>query len=270
MNNYFLYKGVWCCNDVGMRQLTSIEAKTLLKNGGLCIRNTYNFDSVDSTSSSFWYVIKDAFGGIEELPTKVRNMVRKSLNTYDIAKLTNKEDFLNFGLDVYISAQQSYKIKCKVITNEEFTKLATGIINNPHIDIWYVKNKNTNEMVALAINTIHNNEWCEYNTLKAKVSALRNNTYPYYGLIYEMNRYYLQDCKLHFVNDGARSITNHSNIQPFLIDKFKFRKAYCNIKIYYQWWLKPIITILYPFRNIIPVAKIRSFLNMEAMARGEI
>lgn len=216
--------------------------------------------------TSFWYVIKDSFGGIEELPTKVRNMVRKSLNTYEIAKLTDKNDFRNFGFDIYVSAQESYKIKCTVITNEEFKNLATGFINNPHI----VKNKGTNEIVALAITTIHNDNYCEYNTLKAKESALRNNTYPYYGLIYEMNRYYLQERNFKYVNDGARSITNHSNIHPFLIEKFKFRKAYCDIELIYQWWLKPIIKILYPFRNIIPCAKIQSFLNIEAMARGEM
>ncbi|MGM9704630.1 MAG: hypothetical protein ACI3YB_01395 [Prevotella sp.] len=50
-----------------------------------------------------------------------------------------------------------------------------------------------------------------------------------------MNRHYLENRKLKFVSDGARSITNHSNIQPFLIDKFKFRKAYCNIRLTYKW-----------------------------------
>ena len=35
-----------------------------------------------------------------------------------------------------------------------------------------------------------------------------------------MNRYYLEELKLKYVNDGARSITEHSNIQPFLIDTF--------------------------------------------------
>lgn len=84
-----------------------------------------------------------------------------------------------------------------------------------------------------------------------------------------MNRYYLQELDLRYVSDGARSITGHSNIQPFLIDKFHFRKAYCQLQIEYQWWLKIIINILFPFRRLIPVQKVKAILNMEAMRRNK-
>lgn len=47
--------------------------------------------------------------------------------------------------------------------------------------------------------------------------------YVYYDLIYEMNRYYLEKRKVKYVNDGARSITNHSNIQLFLISSNSVR-----------------------------------------------
>ena len=83
-----------------------------------------------------------------------------------------------------------------------------------------------------------------------------------------MNRYYLDERKVMYVNDGARSITNHSNIQPFLIDKFNFRKAYCHLEIKYKWWLEFAVKCLYPFRKIIPVRQIKAILDMEAMARG--
>ena len=104
--------------------------------------------------------------------------------------------------------------------------------------------------------------------MKCNPAYLRNSTYPYYGLIFEMNRYYLQELGLKYVNDGARSITEHSNIQPFLIEKFNFRKAYCHLNIHYKWWFGLVVKCLYPFRKIIPNHKVKSILNMEAMARG--
>ena len=70
--------------------------------------------------------------------------------------------------------------------------------------------------------------------------------------------------------DGGRSITNHSNIQPFLIDKFNFKKAYCHFDIYYKWWLRVAIKMLYPFRKLIKVHQVQSLLNMEAMAHNQI
>lgn len=36
------------------------------------------------------------------------------------------------------------------------------------------------------------------------------------------------------VSDGSRSVSEHSNIQSYLIDKFKFRKAYCRLDVYYN------------------------------------
>lgn len=105
---------------------------------------------------------------------------------------------------------------------------------------------------------------------RVKAITKYQKLYAYYGLIYEMNRYYLEDLKLKYVNDGARSITNYSNIQPFLIEKFNSRKAYCHLDITYRWWSWCIINVLYPFRAVIPICQVKALLNMEAMARGQI
>lgn len=67
--------------------------------------------------------------------------------------------------------------------------------------------KATGKAVALAINTLHD-DCCEYNTMKADPTFLRNSIYTYYGLIYEMNRYYLEELGLKYVNDGAVPLRN--------------------------------------------------------------
>ena len=71
---------------------------------------------------------------------------------------------------------------------------------------------------------------------------------------------YLEERKLKYVNDGTRSITNHSNIQPFLIGKFKFRKAYCRFDITIKWWLRLAVCILYPFHKMIHLPKVKAIL----------
>lgn len=73
-----------------------------------------------------------------------------------------------------------------------------------------------------------------------------------------------------YVCDGARSITEHSSIQPFLIDKFHFRKAYCQLEIVYKWYVGIIIVMLYLFRKLIKHLGVTALLNLEAMARGEL
>lgn len=224
--------------------------------------NTFDFDT--NVELPYYYVIKDSFGGIEELSTKVRNQIRKSFKTYDIKRISSDE-MLRVGYPVFLAALKSYKVKAKIISELDFVdSIKKGSLKG-NIDYWAVYDKKTGQVVAVAINTLHG-DCCEYNTMKADPQYL-NSTYPYYGLIFEMNRYYLDELKLLYVNDGAKSITNHSNIQTFLIDKFNFRKAYCRVQIVYQWWFKLMVVLLYPFRSLIPVLKIRAILNIEEIRR---
>lgn len=123
-------------------------------------------------------------------------------------------------------------------------------------DFWGCFDRENGELIAYAINNCRQYT-CEYESLKAKPKYLKGY-YPFYGLIYEMNKYYLGDMGYKYVNDGARSITGHSNIQPFLMEKFKFRKTYTSMRIKYVWWFRFIINMLYPFRKVIHIRKIHT------------
>lgn len=263
--NYKLYKHAWIdkCAPHHGEKLNQDDIRFLLSNGGVMVRNTYDFDCKEETS--FWYVIKDSFEGMEELSSRCRGKVRRSLKTYDVRRVSAQE-LLAVGLPIYQEACKSYKVKADIITKQQFEDRIASCEKAGNTDFWCLYDRTTCQAVALAINTVYG-DCCEYNTLKCKPSAMRNSTYPYYGLIYEMNRYYLEELKLKYVNDGARSITEHSNIQPFLIDTFHFRKAYCKLQVEYKWWMRVLITFLYPFRSKILYLPIRSLLRMESFAR---
>ena len=268
VKDYRLYKGAWVCIDeLHSNKLSRMECKKLLSHGGLFVRNVYDFDT--PTPTSFWYVIKDSFGGLEELTSGARRDVRKSLRTYNVRRIT-VDELRTVGYPIFASAQESYKVKCEVVSQEAFDAMIdTYEKKGERMEYWGVEKIESGEIVAVAVNTLKESS-CEYSTLKCKPEALKDGTQPYYGLIYEMNRHYLTERGMKYVNDGARSITNHSNIQPFLISKFKFRKAYCQLSIHYKWWLGVIVKILYPFRKLIPIKKVSQMLDMEAMCRGKI
>lgn len=232
--------------------------------GGIMFRNTYDFDCEETTL--FWYVIKDTFGGLEELSSKMRNQVKKSLKIYDIERISPIE-FQRIGLSIYNSAQENYRVKASLTSQIEIDQMAERAkCSNGNVDIWAVYTKDGRIPVAIAYNTLQK-DCCNYNTMKCDPAYLHNSTYPYYGLIFEMNRYYLKGLGLKYVNDGARSITEHSNIQSFLIDKFHFRKAYCKLQIHYKWWVRIAVNLLYPFRNIIYEQHIQAIMRMEQIRR---
>jgi hypothetical protein len=172
---------------------------------------------------------------------------------------------LNEGYEINKAAFESYKVKTLLPDRKSFIERINSCGND--FDFWGCIDKETSKLVAFSINQISDNQ-CNYQTFKAMPEYLKSS-YPYYGLLFEMNNYYLNVLKLNYVNDGSRSITEHSNIQPFLIDKFNFRKAYSKLQIKYKWWLYILINLLYPFRSIITINKIKSILNLEAIKRGE-
>ena len=50
------------------------------------------------------------------------------------------------------------------------------------------------------------------------------------SLIRSLIKQYLNENNFRYVNDGAKSMSHDTNIQEFLIKKFKFRKAYCQLQ----------------------------------------
>ena len=264
-----LYKGAWISNEAPhlSEKISHSDCAKMLGKGGLLVRNTYDFDTPVRTS--FWYVVKDHFGGLEELSAKTRNQIRKSLKTYDVRIATNDE-IRNLGLRIYNSALKSYNKNTPLLTQKKLDEmiLAQSESTDDRYEYWMVFEKTTNVAVALAINILKK-DCCEYSSMKCDTNYMHNSTYPYYGLIHEMNRHYLQDVKLKYVCDGARSITEHSNIQEFLESKFNFRKAYCQLQIKYKWCVGAIVKVLYPFRKHVFHNKIRSLLRLESMNRGE-
>ena len=260
-----LYKSTWIFLEESEEELlSSEEANALLKERGLMVRNTYDFDTKEETS--FWFIVKDCLENISELPFSTRRNIRRALRFYNIRKI-NVNEFSEKALPIINSAQKSYKVKSKITSKKEFDAEVEQYKKDNNKEFWIVERKNDNEAVAIAINTIKKNS-CEYDTMRCKPDALHDRTYPYYGLIYEMNNHYLGEKKLRYVNDGSRTVTEHSTIQDFLIHNFGFRKAYCKLKIHYKWWLSVVIKALFPLRNIIPIRNIRGILRMEAYSRN--
>lgn len=261
---YRFYKKTWIFLEESEEKLLSEEeSKDLLRKDGLMIRNTYDFDIKEETL--FWFVIKDNLEDISELPASARKKIRRALKVYNIRRFS-LDELETVGYEIITSAEKSYKGKVRYTTPYDFKILIEEYRKQNNKEYWCIENKETGEIVGFSANTIKEDS-CEYDNAKCKSEVLRDSSQPYYGLFYEMNRYYLGERKLRYVSDGSRSVTEHSNIQEFLMYNFKFRKAYCRLKVHYKWWLNLIVRMLFPFRNFIPFGDVRAVLKMEECSR---
>jgi hypothetical protein len=266
MNSFFLYRHAWRSNEAPHLEsrISKEECKNLLSQGGFLVRNTFDFDTAVPTS--FWYIIKDHFEGLNELSSNTRRKVRKALSSYEYKKVGKSVLLQSAYSDIVKPVYAAYRVKDRSISEQWFHHHIDQ--DERDYDFWACYEKKTGRLVGFA--DVH--RWfdtCEYRLICVHPDCWHNATYPYYGLIFTLNQYYLETLKMKYVTDGARSITEHSNIQDFLIQNFKFRKAYCKLYVCYTWWMNPIVNLLFPFRKVIYLPQIKAILNMEAMRRGE-
>lgn len=257
-----LYKGAWIFRDSPHKEekLSSEQKKQLLSSGGMFVRNCYMFDCTSPTH--FWYVIKDSYGGFEELSSNMRRKVRKCYQTMKVERIS-LDRLEKEGYEVYTAAMDAYRINATKESYENFQKrLRSGEDN----DVWACFDIESGRMVAFSLNYTTDST-AEYRTLKALPEYRQR--YAFYGLIHTMNQFYLEEKGMAYVCDGTRTITEHSNIQSFLIENFKFRKAYCHLDITYKWWLSLLVNCIYPFRAFAFIPSVKALLKQEAMSRGE-
>ena len=261
-SGFELYRNAWryAMSPDCEQELSDSQCKALLKNGGWLVRNTFNFDCKEETD--FWYIIKDSFGGMEELSSNERNMIRRSQHSFDF-KLISKEIVKQKVYKIVEATFLDYNVTDRAMNEFVFNKYLEHCDRNK-FDYWGAYDKVTGELVGFCAVHVFESS-CEYGIIGFEPQYKHNKTYPYYGFFYKMNEYYLSEKGFKYISDGARSITEHSNVQPFLIQKFKFRKAYCKLKIRYKWWFGIIVRVLLPFRKLIWNRNVRAILNMHLM-----
>lgn len=259
MNNYSLYRRAWRFSGAPHEEtlLNKEECKALLRQGGVLVRNTYNFDCQEETK--FWFVIKDRFEGFDELPSRVRNKIRHAQTAFDY-RLIDQALLKEKGYPILVDTFADYAVTDRTINEADFKVY----LDKYQFDYWGVFNKETSELVGFSC-VRRWTDSCEYDLSGMMTRYKHDGSYPYYGLYHAMNEYYLGKQGFKYVSDGTRSITEHSNIHEFLIQNFNFRKAYCHLQVHYNWWMKVAVKVLYPFRRIITNRRIKAILNMEGM-----
>lgn len=207
------------------------------------IRWESNFDSAQATSQ-WWHVIKDAKENLESLSSNTRSKIRRGKRKHKVSKV-DVETIIGLGYKVYSNAYSRYDTIDVMLSEVEFKdKLRTAPEGMEYWAVWEI---DSGELVAFS-EVIVESDACFYLSLWFGVESLKN--YVSYVLIYEMNCYYLNEIDMKYVTDGARSISHESSIHDFLIDKFRFRKAYCDLNIAYSPSIFLLLKIVLPFRRL--------------------
>ncbi len=250
------------------KDFTCDNAKTILsKSSAFYIRWESNFDKKEQ--SCWWHIIKEAKSGTDlySYSSKTRNQVRRGLKNF-YCLIVPKEFIINNCYPIYLSSYSRYRTFEPIMTTAEFKK---PISNLPSCtEFWIVHDKANDSLVGFSENYLEQNT-CFYNSMWFDPNALKN--YCSYSLIHEMNKHYLDQLNFDYVSDGARSLSHSTNIHDFLVSKFNFRKSYAQLNVEYVYWLRLLIILIYPFRNLLKLLpsrltfKLSILLQMEHLRR---
>lgn len=231
--------------------------------GAFYIRWDSDFDQ--ASNPNYYHVIKDGDCNIESLPPKTRNMIRRCLKNCMIQLVDYQFVVDNGGYDVYASEYRRYASKGFSTAPKTKDKWAEGMKEAAQRgqEFWAVTCEG--KVIAYSI-CWHKEEHIDMVTWKVDYENY-NQLYPSYGLVYQMCDYYLHQEGIRYVNDGGRSLTEHSSVQDFLIDKFYFRKANTKLNAIFKWYLVPPLMLLSLFENKIKNNQIRSLVRLYKWSR---
>lgn len=224
--------------------LTDSETRALcLEQKVLFVRWEVDFDMPEP--NEWWHVIKDQPECLSLLGKKTRNQVRRGLKQFVVDPVT-KEVILEEGYRVYCKAYDRYATFEKMLAESDFKNAIHELPS--YTEFWGVRDRTDGRLVAFSENIVRDNA-CFYNSIWFEPQAMKD--YSGYALFYEMNRHYLNERKMLYVSDGARSISHQTEVHEFLERKFGFRKAYTRLKIQYFPGGALVVKFLYPLRGLI-------------------
>lgn len=243
----------------------SDQKELLKKSGALLLRWTNNWDKREP--GLFWYVIKDHYTGIDEFSSNTRSKIRRGLKRNDVKKV-DKSTLQQSGYSVYYAAYECYQTQENPLPEEDFKRRIEELDDNEY-DLWGVFREN--KLIAYTEIRIQQ-DVRNTSVIKFHPDYLRD--YPSYALFYTLLEFYMNQDEVNYMSNGSRNISHDTNIQHFLLDKFNYRKSYCELHLAYRKPIGMFVTVFYPFRSIINKIpgriseRVSALLNQEYISRN--
>ena len=212
------------------------------QNGKIPLLATWTTEFDCKYETNWWYIVKKAPYVFEDLDKRKRKQIRRALDKVKVDKIC-PTDYIDAIWQVYRCAFDRYNNYDNFQDEEFFKKNIDQSLD------WWMAFDVENEKPIGWMTFFNHGEYVTIVSAKYDPEYMKSGTS---SAIYDTAlRYYLNDCRIPFIESGERSINHETNVQQFKIDTFKFEKAYCKLNVAYNPKIKWIIKMLYPFRRII-------------------
>lgn len=231
----------------------------------LFARWTENFDCGKETQ--WWYCIKDEKFDFKQIKSNRRTAIKRALKL-NIIKIVKPSEYVDDIFEISKSCYDDYPKQYRPTCTREGIKKQCKVWDEKRI-VFIAFSKESNKAIGFScIRTMEKS---------ANLEILKvPNSYKRLGvtlaLVYNILEVILD--KYNYISDGERNMVHKTNFMDYLVKKFNFRYAYCDLKIEYRPLIKVVIKCLYPLRRKLEmwsgnniIYKIVAVLKMEEIAR---
>lgn len=224
-----------------------------------------DFDCGEETA--WWHVIREAPYEEETLSRSVRKHIRQAHKKCTCRRMEAPMEYSGELWQVFCAAHEGYRQAEPLIPEARFLR---GLENDPP-EYWGAWDTETGRLIGYMTVRPYE-EHAEIQTSKYDPEFL--NRGPSAALHDVVLRHYLNERGFRYCDSGSRNINHVTNVQNYLIETFRFRRAYCRLHIAYRPGVGLLVRLLYPFRGILAkftgirlACQLSGILKMEEIQR---
>ena len=272
MDSWILYNGALipkCAPH--LNNFSELDVKKVLKGQkALFARWISDWDCPQKTE--WWYCIKSGNVDLSQMTSKQRYEIRKGLKNSNVFLIKELDiSLINEIFDCAKDAFSDYPPKYRpILVYNEFVEELQNLIK--YGDLWGCRDIESGILSGYGYCTI-NEKVVNLKIIKTRPRFQKKNVNAV--IPYSICCYYLNEKHNLYVCDGARNIYHETNYQDYLVRTLNFRYAYCRLNIVYTFWMKVVVTLLYPIRKLFALgvnfnflAKISAVLKQEQIRRS--
>ena len=215
-----------------------------------------------------WQCIKDEPFDFTQVKSKRRTRIRKGKSLCDVHRISPFE-YAKELAEITLQECQKYEKAIKSSsTQEELIYSYKKKYDEDKIHYWGIFEKDTHELCGYGQYFIYEDY---VNQVQVKVLSKYLGLEANAALVYEILSFYLTQHggNKKYITNGERNLVHNTNYPQYLIDTFGFQKVNCQLHMIYRPWVGYVISVLFPFRNLIGKSKGRLLRNIHFVLEME-
>lgn len=219
------------------------------------------YDCDDKTA--WWFCVKDDEYDVSKLKAKQRYEITKGRRNFYVEQinlLDHKDRIYEIDKKKFAEYPEAYRPILKPTAHEHIM----GIIGDDQ-RIFGLFDRKTSELRGYYICREKTFPCIQLSSTGIDPATYKDNSSA--AIMDGILTYYQSISKRCYLSDGARNIRHITNYQQFLCSVFNFRYAYCKMKMLYPMWMKMVVTILKPFKNILAKSSNDFLYNIACVLR---